>query len=135
MNVETNLDGLQTMLQRRGLEKGGRVQMLLTQTCAKEMDPYVPFQQGVLKNTRTIGIDRVTYRGPYARFQYYGKVMLGIKSHSAWAKSGERKVVTETDLTYHGAPKRGPFWDKRMWADKKEKIVRVVAAAAGGAAK
>jgi len=135
MNVITNIDDACTMLRKRGLEPNGRAQKIFTLTCAKEMDPYVPMQQGILKNTRLIGADSVTYLGPYARFHYYGKLMLGILTHSAWARKGERKAVTEVDLDYHGAPKRGPFWDRRMWTDKKEKIVRVVAAAAGGVAK
>lgn len=135
MNVVTSLDDVGTMLRKRGLEPNGRVQQLLTVTVAKELDPYVPMQQGTLKNTPTIGTDQITYRGPYAAFLYYGKVMVGVITRSAWAKKGERKVATDTDLNYHGAPKRGAFWDRRMWIDKKEKIVRVVAAAAGGITK
>ena len=114
MKVVTNLDDVSTMLKKRGLEPNGRVQKLFTTMCAKEMDPYVPMQQGILKNTRIIGTDSVTYNSPYAKFQYYGKVMIGVKSRSAYADKGERKVVTDRNLKYHGAPKRGKLWDKRM---------------------
>lgn len=134
MTVVFNMDGAETMLRKRGLEKDGRIQRMFTVRCAAEMDPYVPMQQGPLKNTRIITPDSVTYNMPYARFQYYGKVMVGEKSRSAYAKLGERKVVIDKDLQHHGAPKRGPFWDKRMWADKKYKIVNDVAVAAGGKA-
>lgn len=134
MKVVTNLDDVSTMLKKRGLEPNGRVQKLFTATCAKEMDPYVPMQQGILKITRQIGVDRVTYNSPYAKFQYYGKVMIGVKSRRVFADKGERKVVTDRDLKYHGAPKRGKLWDKRMWADKKNKILNDVAKAAGGKA-
>lgn len=131
MNIQTNLDDVGTMLRRRGLEPHGRVQQMLTVTCVKEMDPYVPLRTGPLKNTRVIAPDSVTYRGPYAQYQYYGKLMLA-PSGSAFAHKGERKQLTTRDLTYSGAPKRGPFWDKRMWADKKAKVVADVANAAGG---
>ncbi len=132
MKVETHLDSVAEMQGKRGLQDNGRVQKFFTMTCAKEMDPYVPMQKGILKNTRTIGIDTVTFNMPYARFQYNQKVMVGVESRSPWAKTGERKKVTEKDLTYHGAPTRGAFWDKRMWADKKTKVLNQVAAYAGG---
>ena len=134
MKVVANLDDVGTMLKKRGLEVDGRVQKLFTAMCAKEMDPYVPMQQGILKNTRQIGVDRVTYNSPYATFQYHGKVMIGVETRSAYAKKGELKIVTGRDLKYHGAPKRGKLWDKRMWADKKDKILNDVAKSAGGKA-
>jgi hypothetical protein len=134
MTVVFNMDSAAEILRRRGLEPNGRIQRMFTARCAAEMDPYVPMQQGVLKNTRIIDVDSVTYNMPYARFQYYGKVMVGEKSRSAYAKLGERKVVIDKDLQHHGAPKRGPFWDKRMWADKKMKILDDIARAAGGRA-
>ncbi len=135
MKVVTNLDDVGTMLKKRGLEPNGRVQLLFTSRCAAEMDPYIPMQQGILKNTRQIGTDKVTFNSPYAKFQYYGKVMIGVKSRSAYADKGELKVVTDRDLKYNGAPKRGKLWDKRMWADKKNKILSDVAKVAGGTAK
>jgi len=134
IQVVANLDNSGKMLRKRGLEPNGRVQQLFTNECAREMDPYIPFQSGPLKNSRIISPDSITYNQPYAKFHYFGKVMVGIHSRSAWAKQGERKVVTDRDLQHHGASKRGPFWDKRMWADKKGKIVNTVANAAGGVA-
>jgi hypothetical protein len=132
VSVSVQIDGVDTLLKKRGLEPGGRIQKLFTARCAAEMDPYVPMQQGTLKNIHIIDDDSVTYNTPYARFHYYGKVMVGITSRSAYAKAGERKEVTAKDIKHHGAPKRGPFWDRRMWADKKTKIVSDIAKAAGG---
>lgn len=142
MNVVINIDDAETMLRRRGLEPGGRVQQMFTVTCAKEMDAYVPMQQGVLKNTRVIGPDSVTYNVPYARMMYYGKVMVdpvtgaaGFLTAEGWrSRKGVRKVPSDREFNYHGAPKRGKLWDKRMWAAKKAKIVNDIANAAGGKA-
>lgn len=131
LTVVSNLDDALTMMRKRGLEPEGRVQRMFTVRCAAEMDRYIPFQEGALKNTRIIETDSVTYNTPYARYHYFGKLMLA-KSGSSFAKKGERKYLTKTDMEYHGAPKRGPFWDKRMWADKRDKIVNDVARAAGG---
>jgi hypothetical protein len=133
MNVKINLDTANQMLAKRGLIPTGQAQKFFTMTCAKEMDPYVPMQQGTLKNTRIIGQDTVKYNTPYAKFQFHGKVMIA-PSGSTWARKGERKEATIMNLTYHGAPKRGFYWERRMWADKKVKVLRQVAAYVGGRA-
>ena len=137
MKVEVKMDSVGAILRRRGLETGGRVQRLFTAECARQMDPYVPMRQGTLKNTRYIGVDYVEYKGPYAHYQYIGKLMVGINTGSAYAKSGEPKKYASPpkDLQYHGSQKRGPLWDKRMWSDKGDQITAKIAAAAGGKAK
>lgn len=136
MKVEVHLDGEGAMLKRRGLDPGGRIQRLFTIECARQMDPYVPMRQGTLKNTRIVGPDYVKYRGPYAHYHYIGKLMVGTQTGSAYAKSGEKKryAVPLKNLRHHGAPKRGPLWDKRMWADKGQQITAKIARAAGGEA-
>lgn len=90
-------------------------------------DSYLPFRNGELKRSGILGTQsgsgEVVYNSPYARFLYYGKVMVGIQSRSAWAKLGEQKVVTEKNLTYNGAPKRGALWFERMKANHKDEIL------------
>ncbi len=132
MNVVVNIDDAGKMLRKRGLEINGKVQRFFTNECAKHMDPYIPMQSGILKNTRVIKPNRVTYIMPYSQFHYYGMLMIGITSRSAYAMQGERKEVTDVELKHHGAPKRGPFWDRRMWSDKKFTIVNSTAKFAGG---
>ncbi len=124
MTIVTNLDDVGTMLRKRGLEPNGRVQKLLTHEVARYCDPYVPMQQGILKNTRIIEDDGIIYNTPYARYQYYGKVMVGRAP----------KKLTDRNIQYHGAPKRGAFWDRRMWADKKSVIMNKIVEEAGGIA-
>jgi len=118
-------------LATRGLGTSDRVQQIFTSECARFMDEYVPMQTGILKNTRSIELDRIVFNQPYARFHYFGKLMLA-SNGSTWARSGERKVLTDKDMAYHGSPTRGPFWDKRMWADNKDTILSTAAKAAGG---
>ena len=62
----------------------------------------------------------ITVNGPYARYQYYGKVMVGKPP----------KQVTDTDLTYDKTkhPSAGPFWDRRLMAAEKDAILRDVGA-------
>lgn len=144
MNVVVNIDDAATMLKRRGLEPGGRVQRMFTINCAKEMDAFVPMQQGTLKNTRIIGVDSVTYNVPYARMMYHGIVMVDPvtkkaaffdKNYGFWSRPNTRKIKSTREFKYHGAPKRGKLWDRRMWAEKKTKVTNDVARAAGGVAK
>ena len=134
MKVEVKMDSVGAILRRRGLGPNGRVQKICTSECARQMDPYVPMRQGTLKNTRTVGSNYVEYKGPYAHYQYIGKLMVGITTGSSFAKSGEPKVYASPskDLRYNGAPRRGPLWDKRMWSDKGRQITLKIAKAAGG---
>ena len=90
-----------------------------------------------LKTASTIAPDgsSITYRGPYAHFQYVGEVMVGTRSGSPWAKSGEKKVGAGRALSYNGAPMRGRDWDKRMMADRGDEVVKAVASYVGGKAK
>lgn len=143
MIVTARLDGLNEMLKKRGLEKNGRTQKLFTSECARYMDKYVPMRTGVLKNTRIIGENSVTYNTPYARMMYYGKVMVDPKTGAAgfltangWrSRKGVKKVVSNREFDYHGAPKRGKMWDKPMWQNHKNAILNAVAKSAGGTAK
>lgn len=146
MKVEVKMDSVGAILRRRGLETGGRVQRMFTAECARQMDPYVPMRQGTLKNVkRTIGLDYVKYDGPYAHYQYMGILYVDPitkkgcfydpSTGKMWSRPGVKKIPSERKLTYHGSPKRGPKWDKRMWSDKGNQITAKIAAAAGGRAK
>jgi hypothetical protein len=52
--------------------------------------------------------------GPYARYQYYGKVMEGPAP----------RIVTDRDLQYDTSkhPLAGPFWDRRLMAAEGDAI-------------
>lgn len=90
-------------------------------------DPYVPFRSGHLKNSAFVGKNYVRYLGPYARFQYGGVVMVGIMTHSPWARRGEPKRVTGKPLSYSGGGQRGPDWDKRMMEQRGDELRQDVA--------
>lgn len=143
MIVESHLDGLNEMLKKRGLEKNGRTQKLFTTECARYMDKYVPMDTGILKNTRIIGTNSVTYNTPYARIMYYGKVMVDPKTGAAgfltekgWrSRKGVKKIESDREFNYRGAPTRGKMWDKSMWRNHRVAILNTVSKSAGGTAK
>ena len=120
---------LQMIYRDLGLEEKGRVQQFLGKTVADNLKKYVSFKSGVQsKQTHSInGGKQVIIDVPYAQFQAGGKVMIGVHSHSPWARRGEKKVLTSKSLTYHGGTLRGAHPFERMKADKRDSILNQTA--------
>lgn len=123
MKIKIDINTAQIM-KSRGLGGDHRAQVFLASEVKRLSDPYVPMQQGLLKNQAVVASDgsTLTYTQPYAHYQYYGKVMVGRAP----------KKYTDKDLTYHGGPMRGPQWEKRMLADKSGDLVKNLKAYIGG---
>lgn len=66
----------------------------------KDTEPYVPMLTGSLKNRARVENGTIIYPGPYARFLYYGKVMVDPNTGSTFAPLGGTKVVTDKDLVF-----------------------------------
>lgn len=109
-----------------------KAQLFLANESRKLMDPYVPYGKNPLsKNVRVYvedGKGVVEYTEPYARFQYYGVAMVGVKSHSAWAKKNESKIVTGKKLHYSksGHNMATSYWDKAMMTARKKDLTNAV---------
>lgn len=128
------------IMKKRGMGSSRDAQCFLASTVQRFCDPYVPMAQGTLKNTSQVLSDGsgVLYPQPYAHYQYEGKVMgpnvplteggqvVGFFSPRA------PKHYTGGGLQYHGAPTRGPYWDKRMMADRRTDVVDAFAGYVGG---
>ena len=105
--IRLQIDPVDRILLKRSLNKNGAGQRFFTHEVRRLSDPYVPFLTGVLKNTATEEVNRITYNTPYARRQYYENPGTGL---------------------------RGPHWTERMWADRGKEIVKATAACCGGKA-
>lgn len=116
---------LQTIYRELGLEERGKVQQFLGKTVADNLKKYVSLKSGTQKDSVSPinGGKQVIINVPYARFQAEGKVMVGVKSRSAYARRGERKVVINKNLKYHSNKLRGAHPFERMKADKRDKIL------------
>ena len=125
MSMILSTKPLQTIYKNLGLEERGKVQQFLGKTVADNLKKYVSFKSGVQEaSVHSInGGKQVIINVPYARFQAEGKVMVGVKSRRAWAKRGERKVVTNRSLKYHSGRLRGAHPFERMKADKRDSIL------------
>ena len=107
---------------RLGVNKSGDVQRFVTQTVSRRMTKYMPFRSGALSTKLKIvsGPTEITVLGPYARYQYYGRAMVGPPP----------KQVTDKPLNYrtHKHPLAGPFWDKHLMAAEGRQIAAEVQA-------
>ena len=97
---------------RLGIEPNGRVQKFFTATCAKHMDKYVPFREGILADYH-LENDAVVYEQLYAKYQYNGI-----------SKSGK-------PLNYR-TPGTGSYWDKKMVSAEMQDVVKEVQDYIGG---
>ena len=84
---------------RKKLAKAGPVAAhAVAVQIAKDTEPFVPALTKSLVNRTQVVDNSVVYPGPYARFLYYGKLMIDPDTGSAWAPKGATKVVTGKDL-------------------------------------
>ena len=129
MGLVVKTKPLNTIYRELGLEEKGKVQQFLGKTVADNLKKYVSFKSGVQEmQTKSINSGKqVIIDVPYAQFQAGGKVMIGVHSHSPWARRGEKKIVTNKNLTYHGGTLRGAHPFERMKADKRDSILNQTA--------
>lgn len=112
VNVRINMDKTQKILLKRHLGKNGKAQIKFTKEVAKNCNNYVPFLTGRLKDMSVeLKTDKIIYNAPYAKKQYYLN------------KGGNKGAL------------RGKFWDRRMWSDKGNGIVKTIAEFVGGKVK
>jgi hypothetical protein len=107
-----------------------RVQQFIDSECIRLMVPYTPMLTGKMRDSATlgtvIGSGRIVYLSPYARYQYYGKLMVSRLTGSSYARRGESKVLTNKDLRYQTSRQfhAGAFWFERMKHDRKAQILK-----------
>ena len=110
MAVHIELDSLDKIRDKLGLEVDGPIQAFLTQTCANYMDKYIPKgDTEMLRNEKTLTNSSITYEQPYASYQYYGE-----------REDGSHKVKNYT------TPGTGPYWDRAMMSAESEDVIKDV---------
>lgn len=99
----------------------------------EDSKPFMPHVTGDLQQLSKVLAKgkEVLYPGPTARFLYMGKVMVGEVSGSAWAREGEKKVVTNKPLTYSSADATA-FWFEAAKAENEDYWLNGVKRIAGG---
>lgn len=74
---------------------------ILAIQAAKDTEPFVPMLTGSLKNRAQVERGKIIYPGPYARYLYYGKLMVDPDTGSPWASAGATKVLTDRNLVFN----------------------------------
>jgi hypothetical protein len=113
-----------------------RAQFSLDSAVMTSMEPFMPKDTGQFINVTKemsaamAGTGKVVAAAPpQGRFLYEGKVMVGERSRSAWAKKGEKKVVTKNNLQYS---RGGPRWFDKAKQKDGDNWVDLVKKTAGG---
>ncbi|MEM5781253.1 MAG: minor capsid protein, partial [Lawsonibacter sp.] len=124
-----------------------RAQKWLDNEILKDSAPYVPRITGALEHSgiagTVIGSGEIVYNSPYARYQYYGKVMVDPKTGKAamyspdygfWSRPGVKKVKTNRNLRFSTTAhsKACRKWFEAAKAVNKNKWIRGVQAIGGG---
>lgn len=93
----------------------------------KDTSPYVPFLTGSLDRRTRVDGSRVIYPGPYARYLYYGKLMVDPATGSSYAPKGTTKVLTDKDLVFNKAShnQAQAHWFEASKAENLDKWLRV----------
>lgn len=125
-----------------------KAQEFIDGKCISLMKDYMPFRNGMLEASATIGTvigsGEIRQNLPYAHYQYMGKVYgpnIPITENGIvvgyFSKKNEKKHPTGANLVYNKSkhPLAGPHWFARMAADKKQIILRGAAKVAGGVVK
>lgn len=121
-----------------------RAEHILAIQAAKDTEPYVPFLTGSLKNRTQVKGNKIIYPGPYARYLYYGKVMVNAETGKGPAhfidKNGNEVVrfpkgsklrATDRNLvfttTFH--PNAQAFWFEASKAENLDRWKQIAARA------
>ena len=133
MKVELEIQPIEVLLEKHGLQPGGPVQKVIDSEAMRYMSPYMPRRQaGELEHmmvmSTVIGSGEINTPGPYAHYLHEGILYVSPTNGSAWAKKNEIKVPTDRELKYTGAPICGKKWFDRMKADHKGDILEAAQA-------
>lgn len=116
MNVKLDLPSAAGLVQKKGFGPDGHVQKFHTANVNRRIGKYMPHLTGVLETKLKFAHGtKIVILGPYAKYQYYGKVMVGAPP----------KVVTDRNLEYTKThnPQAGPFWDRALVAAEGDALV------------
>lgn len=135
--VYLEMDSVQQILKDLGIDEKGRVQKFHTQNVLKRIKRYMPYRTGATFKITVAQTDinkpEIITDTPYARFLYYGKLMVDPKTGAAgfliddeWkSRRGVPKVLSNRDITYtkDKNPRAGPFWDRALSAAEGSAMV------------
>lgn len=126
MNYKLKLD--EVKLKAKYDQRHKLARKMLKNEIAKDTEKFVPFRGRYLRGSVTQSLQSddqyLIYNAPYARFLYYGYVMIGRVTHRPWARRGETKIKTDKKLTF-SQPLACSHWFERSKALNKDKWLKI----------
>ena len=122
-------------------EQYNKAQYELDNMVMQSMVKYMPMQTGTFIQTTMAMSQAIAGSGkvvaaapPMGRYLYEGKVMVGVNTGSAWARLGEKKVVTDRQLQYSTVahPQAQSHWFEPAKQQFGEQWIAKVKKIAGG---
>lgn len=141
MIVQVKCKSASQIIRAHGLERNGDVQRYWTNIVNRRLSRYMPHRPGSgalsSKLKYVSGPAEITVAAPYAKYQYYGKVMIDPEINAAgfltkdgtWrSRRGAVKVLTNRPLDYDLTKneRAGPFWDRRLMAAEKDAMLQEI---------
>lgn len=136
MRVQVKMNPAAQIIKAHGLDRDGYAQRYWTNIVNRRIARYMPYRSGALstKLKYISGPAEITVAAPYARYQYYGKVMIDPNINAAgfltkdgtWrSRKGAVKVLTGRNLQYDTTKNAlaGPLWDRRLIAAEGNAMV------------
>lgn len=135
IDVAVKLPEAGQMIKKLGLNQRGAVQVKMAVEAIRLCDPLVPFRDGVLRQSAHIadGGETIVWEQPYAKYQYYGMLMVDPKykkgamfspDYGFWSRPGVTKELTDKPLEYHGQG-QSHWFEKAMQNGGREQLVNV----------
>lgn len=130
LKITVDTSGL-TPLKEQIAQLGEKAEHTVAIQAEKDTRPFVPALTMSLANRTRVDGNTILYPGPYARFLYYGKVMVDPNTGSTYAPKGGTKVVTDRNLVFNKTvhPQAQDHWFEAAKAQNIEKWTRVAAKA------
>lgn len=121
--VHTDLSGIGLMLRNAS----DKAQTAVAIQAQKDTSPYVPALTGSLDQRTRVEENQIIYPGPYARYLYYGKLMVDPATGSSYAPKGTTKVLTDKNLVFNKAmhSQAQDHWFEASKAENMDKWLRV----------
>ena len=139
MIVQVKCKSASQIIRDHGLDRNGDVQRFWTNIVNRRISRYMPYRSGALsgKLKYISGPAEITVAAPYAKYQYYGRVMIDPEINAAgfltkdgtWrSRRGAVKVLTNRPLDYDLTKneRAGPFWDRRLMAAEKSAMLQEI---------
>lgn len=132
--IRVEMKPVNTIVARLGVNKTGDVQRFVTESINRRMTRYMPFRSGVMatKDKHIKSPTEIEVVSKYAKYQYYGELMVDHITGSAWSPKYGWKVRTGIPLNYHrpgiggengtGNPLACSYYDRALMAAEGDAI-------------